>query len=158
MSEKRPDDPELPSIAPSQDDIASRRSSRRAEPVTSRSRSSAAGLVTNLLIALLIAGLTACGWFIATQNEALAQARVERDRAVARLERIERRLSLTDEALDQADAETQDQLEFWESEIRKLWDVSNKRNRGWIEENQERLASLRETVQTQRRGIDEVRA
>jgi DNA repair exonuclease SbcCD ATPase subunit len=158
MSEKKANTQELPTIAPSEDDIASRRTSRRGEPVTSRSRSSAAGVVTNLVIALLIAGLTACGWFIATQNDALQQARAERADAVERLERIERRLSLTDEALDQSDAETQNQLQYWESEIRKLWDVSNKRNRDWIEENQRAVASLQGDLAAQNRSIGEVRA
>ncbi|MEE4300469.1 MAG: hypothetical protein V2J24_13600 [Pseudomonadales bacterium] len=158
MSERIGKTQELPTIAPTQDDIASRRTSRRGDPVTSRSRSSAAGVVTNLVLALLIAGLTACGWFIATQNDALAEARVERDEAVARLERIERRLSLTDEALSQTDAETQDQLAYWESEIRKLWDVSNKRNRGWIEANQAALAELKTSLATQNRTLGEVRA
>ena len=157
MAEKK-NTQEMPSIAPSQDDIASRRTSRRGEPVTSRSRSSAAGVVINLVMALLIAGLTASGWFIATQNDALAEARIERGEAVARLERIERRLSLTDEALGQADAETQDKLQYWESEIRKLWDVTNKRNRGWIEENQAALASLKQGVDAQSQSIAEVRA
>lgn len=158
MSDRDQTTQELPTIAPTQDDIASRRTSRRSEPVTARSRSSAAGVVTNLVLALLIAGLTACGWFIATQNDALAEARLERDEAVARLERIERRLSLTDEALSQTDAETQDQLAFWESEIRKLWDVSNKRNRGWIEANQAAVEKLQASVDTQERTLGEVRA
>lgn len=158
MSDKDKTTQELPTIAPSQDDIASRRTSRRAEPVSARSRSSAAGVVTNLVLALLIAGLTACGWFIATQNDALADARLERDQSVARLERIERRLSLTDEALSQTDAETQDQLQFWESEIRKLWDVSNKRNREWIEANQAAVAKLQTALEAQNRTLGEVRA
>lgn len=158
MSERIGKTQELPTIAPTQDDIASRRTSRRGDPVTSRSRSSAAGVVTNLVLALLIAGLTACGWFIATQNDALAEARVERDEAVTRLERIERRLSLTDEALSQTDAETQDQLAYWESEIRKLWDVSNKRNRGWIEANQAALGELETSLAAQSRTLGEVRA
>lgn len=158
MSERIGRTQELPTIAPTQADIDSRRTSRRGDTVTSRSRSSAAGVVTNLVLALLIAGLTACGWFIATQNDALVEARLERDEAVARLERIERRLSLTDEALSQTDAETQDQLAYWESEIRKLWDVSNKRNRGWIETNQAELAELQTTLENQNRTLGEVRA
>ena len=157
MSQKNSNTQELPTIAPTPDDVASRRSSRR-DSVSSRSRSSAAGVVTNLVMALLIAGLTACGWFIATQNDALVQARAERDNAGQRLQRIESRLALTDEALDQSDAETQDQLQFWESEIRKLWDISNKRNKGWIEDNQEALARVRTSLSQQERSIDEVRA
>jgi chromosome segregation ATPase len=35
------------------------------------------------------------------------------------------------------------------SEIRKLWDVANKRNREWIETNQQSIAQLQSQVQTQ---------
>ena len=148
----------LPTIAPSQDDIASRRSARRVEPASARSRSSAASLVVNLLLILAFAGLLGCGWFISQQNEALALAREERADAFSRLQRIEGRLALTDEALNQSDEETQDQLQFWESEIRKLWDVSNKRNREWIEANQAAVARLTEQLGAQSRSIGEVRA
>jgi len=38
---------------------------------------------------------------------------------------------------------------YWESEIRKVWDVAYKLNRGWIKENQALL-------KTQKTQLDEV--
>ena len=49
-------------------------------------------------------------------------------------------------------------MQFWESEIRKLWDISNKRNKGWIEDNQAALERVRTSLSQQERSIDEVRA
>ncbi len=48
---------------------------------------------------------------------------------------------MTGQALSETESETQEELQFWESEIRKLWDVSNKRNKSWIEENQQQLTA-----------------
>ncbi|MDZ7825139.1 MAG: hypothetical protein U5R48_02740 [Gammaproteobacteria bacterium] len=119
----------LPSIAPSRDDIETRRSSRRGDGAPARTAPATTGVVMNVVLAVLIAGLTACGWFLVTQNDALEQARSERAAAEERLARIEDRLSMTDQALDETESQTQSQIDFWESEIRKLWDVTNKRNR-----------------------------
>lgn len=148
----------LPSIAPTRDDIDSRRrTTRRAEAVP-RAGSSAVAVVTNVLLALLIGGLTAAGWFIVTQQEELEATRAELADAESRVRRIEERLSMTDQMLSQSDAETQDQLSFWESEIRKLWDVSNKRNRTWIEENRAAIASLDTRNREQDTSLNEVRS
>lgn len=150
----------LPSIAPSRDDIETRRTSRRGDPVTTRSApaSSGPGIMISLVLALLLAGLTACGWFLVTQNEALVEARAERAEAEARLARIEDQLSITGQALSETETQTQTQIEFWESEIRKLWDVTNKRNRIWIEENQAAVKKLQTGLDAQSRSIGEVRA
>ena len=55
---------------------------------------------------------------------------------------MEDRLRLTDETLSESDADTSQQLSFWETEIRKVWDIANKRNRGWIETNRANIAEL----------------
>lgn len=158
MTDRKNDIDGLPSLAPSQDDIESRRTTRRGEPLPARTSGSAGGVVMNVVMALLIAGLTACGWFIATQNDAMLAAQAERDEAVGRLQRIEERLSMTDAALDETESETQTQLSYWESEIRKLWDVSNKRNKAWIEENQSAIAGIRQSIERQTRTLDQVQA
>jgi uncharacterized protein YoxC len=148
----------LPSMAPSRDDIETRRSSRRGDSAPARTAPATTGLVMNLVLAGLIAGLTACGWFLVTLDESLDQARSERAAAEDRLARIEDRLSMTDQALDETESETQSQIDFWESEIRKLWDVTNKRNRDWIEENQKAVAGLRSKLDSQSQTLSEVRA
>lgn len=149
----------LPTIAPSSDDIETRRrGGRRAEMATSRGSSSTHMVVTNAVMALLIAGVTACGWFIMEQNEALAAVGSSIESVENRLARIEDRLQLTGDALSETESKTQQQLDFWESEIRKLWDVSNKRNRDWIEDNQKAISALQTGQAGQRRTLDELNA
>lgn len=149
----------LPAIAPSSDDIDTRRpGGRRADAGSARSNSSTSLVVTNVLIAFLIAGLTACGWFIVAQNEALAAVGASIESVEGRLARIEDRLQLTGDALSETESKTQEQIDFWESEIRKLWDLTNKRNRDWIETNQKAIAELRTAQGGQRRTLDELNA
>lgn len=148
----------LPSIAPSRDDIETRRSSRRGDGTPARAAPATTGVVMNVVLAVLIAGLTACGWFLVTLEGSLEQARSEQAAAEERLARIEDRLSMTDQALDETESQTQSQIDFWESEIRKLWDVANKRNRDWIEANQKALAGLRSKLEKQGQTLSEVRA
>lgn len=150
----------LPTIAPSSDDIETRRrgGGRRGEVGPGRTGGSTHLVVTNVVMALLIAGLTACGWFIVAQNEALAAVRSGIESVEQRLGRIEDRLQLTGDALSETESKTQQQLDFWESEIRKLWDVSNKRNRDWIQDNQKAIAALQTAQSGQRRTLDELSA
>ena len=103
-------------------------------------------LGTNLIMAILVAGLALAGWFIANQQQMLI---AEQDRladANERLERLEARLSATDSALSQGGDETNEKLGLWESEIRKLWAVSNERNKKWINDNQAAVKKLTGTL------------
>ena len=98
------------------------------------------GFGISLVLAVSLAGFVAAGWFIAHQQQQLADAQGKLTEADARLRTLEERLRLTDAAMTESGQDTNEQLNFWESEIRKLWDVSNKRNKGWIEENQKALS------------------
>ena len=118
------------------------RSSRR-----SRGRQRRAGSpLVSFLVALPIAGLVAAGWFIFNQQEELQDAAQAMRDAQRRIGVLEDRLRLTDEQLSESGAQTNETLTFWESEIRKLWDMGNKRNRGWIEANRENVRKLTATV------------
>ncbi len=92
-----------------------------------------------LVLTVLVLGLIGAGALLYLQQQRLDQAQADLQRADERLRQLENRLQMTDEAFSEAGSEVQSQLSFWESEIRKLWDVSNVRNRGWIQENQEKL-------------------
>jgi len=93
----------------------------------------------NVVLAILVAGLVVSGWFVANQHQRLSEA--ERSLRVAdqRLSRLEERLQMTDRTMSAAGDDVQDQLVFWEDEIRKVWDVANKRNKNWITDNQGKL-------------------
>ncbi len=100
----------------------------------------------NLILAVLVAGLVMAGWFIANQHQIIVADQATLATAEDRIAVLEDRLRVTDEAMTDAGADTQEQLGFWESEIRKLWAVSNERNRKWIKDNEAALAKLTKSV------------
>ncbi|MDP6825902.1 MAG: hypothetical protein QF515_02095 [Pseudomonadales bacterium] len=100
----------------------------------------------NLMLAVMVAGLLVAGWFIANQHQIIVAEQAERAAAHKRIAALEDRLRMTDEAMINAGSNTQEQMGFWESEIRKLWAISNERNKKWINENQRGLASQRKKL------------
>jgi uncharacterized damage-inducible protein DinB len=48
--------------------------------------------------------------------------------------------------MSQEGQDTKEQINLWESEIRKLWAVANERNKEWIQENQAQLKSVSSTL------------
>jgi DNA repair exonuclease SbcCD ATPase subunit len=137
------------SISTSPEEFGSR---RRASAGGGRRRGGAGGdggssrLLGNTVLVVLMAGLMVAGWFIAEQYQRLQGEAAALADAKARLEVLEDRLRVTDEALTETGATTSEQINFWESEIRKLWAVTNERNRKWIEDNQKAIAALQQST------------
>ena len=102
-----------------------------------------------MVYAMLAVGaiaLAAAGWFIFQQQQQLQQTSATLSDARDRIGQLENRLRLTDETLSDTESQTGEQLDYWESEIRKLWDIGNKRNRGWIETNRANVGKLSENL------------
>jgi len=137
------------SISASPDDLSGRRrpaqTARRRAP---RQPGESRGMGLYLVLAVLVAGLVLAGWFIANQHQLLAQEGAALASAEERIARLEDRLRVTDEALTETGQTTSEQINFWESEIRKLWAVTNDRNRKWIKDNEAAIAKLDKTVAT----------
>lgn len=114
------------------------RASRRSR----RAPSGGGAAVANALVTVALIGLAAAGWFVFEQHERLLDSGKELSNAQTRIAALEDRLRLTDETLTEAGADTNEQLSFWETEIRKVWDIANKRNRGWIETNRDNVGKL----------------
>ncbi len=112
----------------------SSRATRRSR-VRSRSGSTGTTVAVNVMLVVLIAALAASAWFVLTQQQQLDRHQRTLVEAQSRIGAVEQRLRLTDETLSESDADTSEQLSLWESETRKLWDITNKRNKGWIEDN-----------------------
>lgn len=126
---------------------------RRRVASTPRRRSGGDGgggsrLFGNVVLAVLIAGLAVAGWFIAEQHQSLQRETSALAEAESRLKVLEDRLRVTDAAMTESGEATSEQINFWESEIRKLWDVSNVRNKKWIEDNQKAIADVRKVIAT----------
>lgn len=75
-----------------------------------------------------------------------------------KLGNLESQLSATDETLNQSADKVQDTLKLHDSEIRKLWGVSNDRNKKWIQDNQAAVAALKKQRAELNAAMDKVRA
>ena len=98
------------------------------------------------LFGVAIVGLLIAGWFIFSQQRALAASTAELEAARTRIQALEERLNMTSEALSETGESTSEKIDFWESEIRKLWDVVNKRNLDLIKGNAAAIAKVDKAV------------
>jgi chromosome segregation ATPase len=112
----------------------------------------------SILLALMIAGFGIGGWFVFNQQQELLASERERAQTEDRLRHLEARLRATDETMTEAGADTDEQLNFWESEIRKVWDIANKRNKKWIQDNQAAVASHQSTLNSVESSLADLRS
>lgn len=102
--------------------------------VQSRSRSGSQVLLHVLLI-LALASVAALGWFVWTLHEQLSTTTASLEVANTKIAGLEMNLVRTQGNLSDTGEDTDAALEYWESEIRKLWDLANVRNKDWILDN-----------------------
>lgn len=154
---------ELPRMVPDRDDIRSRKQPEpespkggpAAKPPATGRRAGAGPLVWGALLVML-AALVALGLFAYSQNQMLTSYEERLQLADERISSLERSMNETGESVAMNETAINAQFraiksetEMQMSEIRKLWDVSNKRNRGWIEENQQAIGQLQTDLQAQ---------
>ena len=109
--------------------------------------------LSSALLIVLILALLLSGYFIFQQNQELTQNQKALVDAGDRLGQLEQRLRMTDETMSEAGADTSKQIDLWEDEIRKLWDVSNKRNKKWIEDNRSAVKTQTGALSTMEASI-----
>ena len=139
---------ELPSMVPDRDEIASRqRSLKSSKPKLTGSTPAKApkAVRTGLLwfwVILLVIGNLGLGWLCYQFYGQLKQSDSDRAILTARVEAMEKQMSATDENLVMNATTLQTHFTNIMSEIRKLWDVTNKRNKAWIQTNQEDIKNI----------------
>ena len=111
-------------------------------------------IVALVLLALL---LVLSAFFYRELVTVRGQMDAELARSTEQLGRLSAHLSATDETLVQSADKVQDTLDMHMSEIRKLWAVSNERNRGWIEDNQKAIKSVQDQRGQLQRSLEGVR-
>lgn len=91
-----------------------------------------------LLVLVLVLGT----WFFRQLSSLQAVVDNRLEQSTEQLGSLASQLSATDESVTQSSGQVKETLATHDSEIRKLWDVSNKRNKDWIQKNQADIAQL----------------
>lgn len=114
-------------------------------PVGNGGKKGSAGVALLFLMVLLLAGMFGYKMWLQEQrfNRAMAQAQAQIDVLQAQLSDTGETLVESSDQLLNTVRRHGSEISTNKDEIRKLWDVSNKRNRGWIEENREAIAELK---------------
>lgn len=134
---------------------------RAATPAAARQTAAGGGgsIMTLVILGLVIVG---GGWLFYVEHEQLQQTQASLTQATERIRLLEERLQVTgadlSESLDETGKEMKSQLGYWESEIRKLWDITNGRNKEGIQKNAADLRKLEEAVANQRSLVDRMDA
>ena len=91
----------------------------------------------------LVAGLIALGWLVWQQQQTMQQMSQQLTEAHTQVTSLSAQLSDTESNMTATARSADEQISVNESEIRKLWDVSNKRNKTWIQTNQGNIATIK---------------
>ena len=152
----------VPDLSMSADERPERRQPRAS---TSRKPVSAApkpepqksgnGLSWFLLILVLGIG-GAGGWQFWQLQQKLEETRFQLDSTEENLTQVTGEVSATGENLTKRDTSLRSELKEVNSEIRKLWDVSNKRNRKWIETNKANITKATRLAESANKSADAV--
>lgn len=137
---------QFPSIGPGAIAAPPREGGRASARSRGRGRSGGSNVAVSTVLAMLCVALAGAGWFIFNQQRELRENNLQLADYAKRIGALEERLRMTDESLSESDAATDDKLSFWETEIRKVWDLANKRNKRWIEENRANIERANKTA------------
>ncbi len=158
---------QLPTLSLSEDDLSDRMTERagkahngkahngrakngRARNEKVRSRSTASGRVAITALALALLSLAGGGYlWLQELHQELQSARTQ-------LQNVSKTVSVTGESLNRSGSavdEVKDELKAINFEIRKLWDLSNKRNRPMIEAQENQLDDLAKNVAAARASV-----
>ena len=143
----------IPVIRPAQDEVTSyRRNQVRGVRAEAPQQSSFNGtLVFVIIILAFVMGIG--GFTLYEVQQKLNQTTVLLTKSKDQITELERRLSATDQDFAKSGSLVGQRLQSTELEIRKLWDVSNKRNKQWIKDNETGLGNVQKEIGQVKRTV-----
>lgn len=159
----RDDIQDIPSFAASRDEALA--AAPRGAPPSARPRTSngggnggdtgggLGGLGKLVLTVAFLGAVGACGggWFLYQELVATQQQLAQTTERVGNLELL---LSDTDESLNQSSAKINEDLGFWKTEIRKLWDWRNKEAKPALDKLEKEMGSANTSIKRLRTVAD----
>jgi len=128
----------IPSIKPAQDEVASYRRSGRAD---APKQSNFNGMLVFVIVIMAIM-MGVGGFTLYEVQQKLDQSNRLLEKGQENIRELENRLAATGTDVSKTLQIMQGRMETTEFEIRKLWDVANKRNKNWIQDNQTAITNL----------------
>lgn len=136
-------------MKPSREDVVHREQSRKPSKTIEGARPSGEnGILIVVIIGLLcvVGAGAAGGWYLWTQMEAMSSTLENSTLALndseSKLGSLKSELANTQRSSSKTEDEVSAEIKVIRSEIRKLWDVSNKRNKKAIHANKDKIESL----------------
>ena len=108
------------------------------------------------LLLFLVVGLVALGWLVWQQQQSMALMSEQLTEAHDQVTNLSNQLTDTESNMTATVEDADQQIATNETEIRKLWDLSNKRNKGWIQTNQANIATNQDELAATRRTLDQI--
>ncbi|MCY4130206.1 MAG: hypothetical protein OXG15_13325 [Gammaproteobacteria bacterium] len=121
-----------------------------------RSSSGRTVLIMTFLLLFLVVGLVALGWLIWQQQQSMTLMSEQLTEAHEQVTNLSNQLTDTESNMTATVQDADQQIATNESEIRKLWDLSNKRNKGWIQTNQANIATNQVELEATRRTLNQI--
>ena len=94
------------------------------------------------LLLFLVVGLAALGWLAWQQQQSMMLMSAQLTEAHDQVTQLSNQLTDTESNMTATARDADETMATNEAEIRKLWAVSNKRNKGWIQTNQASIATI----------------
>ena len=108
------------------------------------------------LLLFLVVGLVALGWLVWQQQQSVMLMSQQLTEAHDQVTNLSNQLTDTESNMTANVADADQQISINESEIRKLWDLSNKRNKGWIQTNQANIATNQDQLAAVRQTLTQI--
>lgn len=153
MNPKEPRVTDMPKMVPDREDIARRRRPPEVESPTQAS----SGIFGALVLSVVVIACAALAWFVSQQHSASAKLQLQLSKATTRIQTLERQLNVSDENFSSTELATEAQLKLQMQEIRKLWDLSNKKNKPAINNNVSSIAGLQDDLTAQQKLVDQLK-
>ena len=150
-------------MKPSRDELASRQGKpgrKRAHPVDVKPAQPPAANRKGaliLVVLLIVVGASGGGWLmwqeVETLKAELSQSKQLLSESQTNLGDLQENIASQSTSLNKTGSKIQEQLDFHMSEIRKLWDLSNKANKPAINANEKSIADLKQGLATQTKQL-----
>lgn len=133
--------------------VARKAAPAQRSPVPARTAAGSSNAWLYVSGALAVVLLVVAVYLFREMQQVQAKLDATLDQSSQQLGNLASQLSATDESLNQSSGKVRETLAFHDSEIRKLWDVSNKRNKDWIQANQAAIADMKKQYAAQAKTV-----